>query len=39
MQVLMTFQHNQDVEEINLLQAEIEQETQQVLQKIAAQKR
>ena len=27
MQTLMTFQHNQDVEEINLLQAEIEQET------------
>jgi hypothetical protein len=32
----MTFQHNQDVEEINLLQTEIEMETSQKLKEITA---
>lgn len=39
MQVLMTKQHDRDVEEINLLQANIEMETKQMQQEIAAQKR
>lgn len=39
LQVLMTYQHNQDVEEINLLQTEIEMETTQKLKEIAANQR
>lgn len=38
-QTLMTFQHNQDVEEINLLQAQIEKETDQKVAEINALKR
>jgi uncharacterized membrane protein YqiK len=39
MQTLMTYQHNQDVEEINLLQAQVEEETKQKVAEINAQRR